>query len=246
MYIKNLFVLIHKKVYIIYIYSQKIMCLMISPRQIRAARALLDWKQSDLAEASGISLPSINNLEREIGSPRVDTFAAIQESLERAGIEFTSGNGVRLKNDIFEISHYQGDDFIEKQNDDLFFCMKNSDDEAVMCGLDERKFTIYAPDQVKRYEAYQRKTKFKERILIKNDDTFFLANPRVYRWISPELVGTIPYLVYKDRFVMIMWEQKRVVIIRNQGVADTFLKQFNFLWDIAEEIPASLHQDDKW
>ena len=210
---------------------------MITPQQIKAARALLDWKQSDLATASGLSLPSVNNIERATGSPRTDTMEALQGAMEDAGIEFMSGQGVRLKEEIFDVFKYEGDDFIEKQNDDLFACMQGAADEALMCGLDERKFPQYAPDQVVRYDAYQKKTKFKERILIRNSDTFFLANPKAYRWISPELIGTIPYLVYKDRFVMIMWEQKRVIIIRNQGVADTFRKQFDFLWNMAEPVP---------
>lgn len=210
---------------------------MITPEQIKAARALLKWKQSDLARASGLSLPSINNIERAIGSPRVDTMNALQEALENGGIQFTSGRGVCLREEIFEIHKYEGDDFIQKQNDDLFSCMQSPADEALMCGLDERKFIEYAPDQVPRYDAYQKKTKFIERILIRNDDTFFLAKPEVYRWISPELIGTIPYLVYKDHFVMIMWESKRVVIIRNQGIADTFRKQFNFLWNLAKPVP---------
>ncbi|MBI3441721.1 MAG: helix-turn-helix transcriptional regulator [Proteobacteria bacterium] len=210
---------------------------MITPEQIKAARALLKWKQSDLATASGLSLPSINNIERAIGSPRVDTMAALQTALENGGIQFTSGRGVCLRDEVFEVHKYEGDDFIRKQNDDLFSCMHSPADDALMCGLDERKFVEYAPDQVTRYDRYQKKTRFTERILIRTDDTFFLANPHVYRWISPQLIGTIPYLVYKDRFVMIMWESRRVVIIRNQSIADTFRKQFDFLWNLAAPVP---------
>lgn len=209
---------------------------MISPQQIKAARSLLDWKQSDLAQQAGLSLPSINNIERAIGSPRADTLAAIQHALEKAGIEFLTG-GVRLKDEIFEIQKFQGRDFIERQNDDLFSCMKGPDDEALMCSLDERKFPEYAPDQVLRYDQHQKATGFKEKILVKKNDNFFLANPEAYRWIAPELMGTIPYLVYKDRFAMIVWESQRVVIIRNQSIADSFRRQFEFLWKMAEKVP---------
>jgi len=40
---------------------------MISVRQMKAARALLAWSQSDLAAASGISEPTIGRLEAEDG-----------------------------------------------------------------------------------------------------------------------------------------------------------------------------------
>ena len=68
--------------------------------QLRAARALLGMKQSDLAEQSGVSLPTVKRLEGMDGSLRVrlDTITAIRVALESAGVEFTNGDapGVRL------------------------------------------------------------------------------------------------------------------------------------------------------
>ena len=46
---------------------------MITFQQVKAARALLGWKQSDLAKASGMSLPAIARLEQGGSSPRFDT-----------------------------------------------------------------------------------------------------------------------------------------------------------------------------
>ena len=72
-------------------------------RQVKAARALLAWSQADLAEASGISEPTIKRLEAvdgEIGG-RLETAEAMRTALERAGVEFIEENGggpgVRLK-----------------------------------------------------------------------------------------------------------------------------------------------------
>jgi len=210
---------------------------MITPAQIKAARALLDWKQSDLAEASGLSLPSINNIERAIGSPRVDTMQALQTALENAGIQFTSGRGVALRDEIFEMHKHEGPGFVDALNTDMFSCLRGPEDEVLMCGLDERMFVKHVPGEVMRYDDYQKKSKFKERILIAKNDTFFLADPKVYRWIAPELIGKIPYLVYKDRLVMIMWESKRTVIIRNLEIAETFRRQFEFLWKLSSPVP---------
>jgi len=67
---------------------------MITPAQIRAARALLGWHQSDLAKAAGVSLNTLNNLERDVVDARRSTVTAIQRALEQAGIEFIEG-GVR-------------------------------------------------------------------------------------------------------------------------------------------------------
>lgn len=77
--------------------------LKISIRQVKAARALLAWSQSDLARASGISEPTIKRLEASDGSlgGRADTAEKIKAALEAAGVIFlaagSQGPGVRLK-----------------------------------------------------------------------------------------------------------------------------------------------------
>ena len=210
---------------------------MITSEQIRAARALLNWKQSDLAHESGISLPSINNIERGIGSPRVDTLQSLQNALANAGIELIGQQGVTRHREIFEITEHQGDDFIIQINNDLFSCMHGPDDVAMMLGLDERKFAAYSATEMLRYDDYLLKTGFTQKILVRAGDTYLLSPPECYRWVTPELLGTIPYLVYKDRLAMMMWDAKRVVIIRSQSIADTFRKQFEFLWELGQPVP---------
>ena len=59
----------------------------ITPRQIRAARAMLEIKQKDLARAAGISLATLNNIERGVADPRSSTLAAIERALGTVGIE---------------------------------------------------------------------------------------------------------------------------------------------------------------
>jgi predicted transcriptional regulator len=63
--------------------------------QVKAARALLGWSQGDLAEASGVSHPSIKRLEAETGllGGRDDTAAKIVGALEKAGVIFVEENG---------------------------------------------------------------------------------------------------------------------------------------------------------
>jgi transcriptional regulator with XRE-family HTH domain len=62
----------------------------LTPAQIRAARALLNVKQSELAKAAGISLATLNNIERGVGDPRASTLDAIGRALEQAGVETES------------------------------------------------------------------------------------------------------------------------------------------------------------
>ena len=69
---------------------------MISVEQIRAARGLLGWSQTDLAVASGLSLPTIKRMERDDGEgPMVSEVArdCAETALEKAGVEFIPENG---------------------------------------------------------------------------------------------------------------------------------------------------------
>ena len=73
---------------------------MITALQLRAARALLEWNQKDLARASGLSLPTIQRMET-IGLQRssAGNVDKVQRTLEDAGIEFLNGGapGIRLR-----------------------------------------------------------------------------------------------------------------------------------------------------
>jgi transcriptional regulator with XRE-family HTH domain len=73
----------------------------IVPAQIRAARAMLEWSQEDLAENSGVSLSTVRDVESQ--RRPLDTSAAteIHRALENAGLIFipgaaNAGPGVRL------------------------------------------------------------------------------------------------------------------------------------------------------
>ena len=74
---------------------------MITPRQIRAARALLGWSQQQLADQAIVSLNALVRLEKGNVDSRISTVAAVQKALVKAGIEFLDadqkGEGVRLK-----------------------------------------------------------------------------------------------------------------------------------------------------
>ena len=80
---------------------------MISAAQLRAARAIIGMDQRALAEASGLSLPTIQRMEASEGVIRgnVDSLMKLIAALEAAGVELIGegavsekgGRGVRLK-----------------------------------------------------------------------------------------------------------------------------------------------------
>jgi DNA-binding XRE family transcriptional regulator len=65
----------------------------IAPEQSRAARALLDWSQTDLAKAASVSKQTLVDFERGARTPYDRTLADIRSALESAGVEFIPENG---------------------------------------------------------------------------------------------------------------------------------------------------------
>ncbi len=69
---------------------------MITAGQIRASRALLGIDQRALAEAAGLSLPTIQRMEASDGVVRgnVNSLMKLIAALESLGIELMTDNGV--------------------------------------------------------------------------------------------------------------------------------------------------------
>src|SRR5262245_5223807 len=91
---------------------------MITIRQIKGARGILDWTQDDLAQATGLSRAALNNLERGLTSPQADTLRRIEKAFGKAGIEFISG-GCRLKEEVLDVQIFQGEDALFRLYDDI-------------------------------------------------------------------------------------------------------------------------------
>ena len=69
---------------------------MITPEQIRGARAMLNMKRADLAKAADISAQALHSVERGASVARAPTLASIQRALEDAGAQFVGSDQLGL------------------------------------------------------------------------------------------------------------------------------------------------------
>jgi hypothetical protein len=66
---------------------------MLSPAQCRAARGLVNWTPSDLAQHAGVGTVTVRQLETGSHVPRRATVEVVRRALETAGVEFLDENG---------------------------------------------------------------------------------------------------------------------------------------------------------
>lgn len=74
---------------------------MITPAQCRAARALIQWSQQQLADTAHVGVVTVRQFENSAATPRNATLEVITRALETAGVIFVAENGegpgVRLR-----------------------------------------------------------------------------------------------------------------------------------------------------
>lgn len=206
----------------------------ITTAQIRGARGILNWSQSDLAERTGISATSIGSIENGQSTPRENTLKAIRQAFEKSGIEFLENEGVRKRS--AEITILRGLAGFQKFAFDIYETVQNDSREVLQAYVDDRKYADLLGDEaypyVKRMETLKEK-RFK--ILQKEDDAYFPAkNYAEYRWIPAKQFIAVPFIVYGDNLATILFEPQPTIIINTYPlVAEAYRLQFLSLWDNA-------------
>ncbi|MDD3287586.1 MAG: helix-turn-helix transcriptional regulator [Alphaproteobacteria bacterium] len=213
---------------------------MIDADQLRAARALLDWKTSDLAKKSGITVNAINNIERGVAQGRRDTMEKLQTALEDAGLEFLPDSGLRKKNRI--IVTYEGTGANKLLVEDLYNTLKNTGGEILIAHLDEgdsiRNLEL---DWLREQIIKRKEANITHRLLVKSDDTNLIPPLDTYRCIPKEFFSPYPLYIYGSKLALVSWEPSpRVIIIDDARFAESERKLFNIIWANAKELP---HKD---
>jgi transcriptional regulator with XRE-family HTH domain len=207
---------------------------MINAAQIRAARALLNWNQSQLADYSGVARGTIKNIENGDTAPRRDTAAAIQEAFEKFGVEFLPGSGTRIRET--SVVFLQNDEGIAQMWDDIYHtCVQQDCKDIMIFGIREIQ-----PSRGELYNVLLThidrlvKAGIKERILIEEGDTDYVNDWNSYRWLPKENFNTAPILCYADKIAIFIWDEpSQATIIHNSQYATSFRALFNFAWDRA-------------
>lgn len=179
----------------------------ITTAQIRGARGLLNWSQSELSERTGISGTSIGALENGQTTPRKTTLEVIQTSFGNAGIEFIE-NGVRYRNDIVTI--LEGENCYLKLLDDVFLTLRNSKNKELLISFADDKVS---PPEVNDSYRHIRKAGIKMRQLVENGNTYLMGELDEYRHVPSDFFVNRVTLIYDTKFAIVLADAKKISII---------------------------------
>ena len=210
-----------------------------TPKQIKAARILLDWKQSDLAKAAGLSKTAVTQIESGYVLPRQSSMNALRDALETQGIEFLDTQGVRIRDEIFEVSSNTGQESHIHYFKDIIETVQQTGDEILQSSIDDQFIIAHFRKELFHYYKELQKLKISEKLLTCEGDNIRYGPPDIseYRWVSKELFEQVGYTVYGNKVALFLYTQDwHHVIIENAKIAETYRQQFYKNWKNANPI----------
>lgn len=209
---------------------------MISIEQIKAARALLGWTQEELANRAGLSKPAVNTLERRIANPKVETMSAIQKAMEEAGVAFTDGPGVKLVSSVIKTEVWEGENALLRLVQDIYDTLNRSGGRLMISGVEEKRYKEFGGPLILKEIDKRLKAGIDTRLLIQEGDKDLIEPVDHYRWIPKAFFPKTPTYIYDDKYAILLWgPPKKVVLVKNKEIAESFAEQFLALWEAGQK-----------
>lgn len=207
----------------------------ITTAQIRGARGLLDWSQSELSRRTGISTTSIGNIESGHTQARESTLALIRTAFERSGVDFMGMDGVRLQTDFMQT--YTGVAGLSDFMDHLYETAKHFGGEIVLFNAYPENWVRFLGEEwvaMHSKRMAELGSKIKVKITSRQGETQFISKEFAeYRWFPEELFSQRCLYAYADSLAFVNFEETdvSVIVLRQRDFAHAFRVLFNVAWD---------------
>ncbi|NCO04434.1 MAG: helix-turn-helix transcriptional regulator [Alphaproteobacteria bacterium] len=206
---------------------------MITPTQMRAARAMLDVSQGHVAEYLGIAANTLSKIESGQSDVSGTRLTDIQRFYEREGVEFTENDGVKRNlNPIFFIETDTHEETYLKILEDVSEQLKgHKNPELLIMYSDDKVSSKKVNDKYRQ----MRNEGIKMRQLIEEGNTYMMGPLEEYRYIKKGFFINRVTLVYGDRIANETSNVLRASIRVDPINAEIQRNTFNMLWSILEQ-----------
>jgi hypothetical protein len=207
------------------------MTMMITPRQIRAARGLLEWSGDDLAEKADVTRATLSKIESDLVQPQERTLSRIAEVFDLHGVELLEGDGVKMRQQ--EVRVFSGKTGYRQFLDHVYLTLKNGG-RIRQFFLNDRSGPSFMDDYGQAHVARMGMIdNLDAKVLTAEGDTEFPASYCLYRWINKDDADLAPFYLYGDNVVMPLHEslhKREWVSINSKLLAERYMKQFDKCW----------------
>ena len=207
---------------------------MITPTQMRAARAMLDVSQGHVADHLGIAANTLSKIESGQSDISVTRNDEIRKFYEREGIEFSENDGVRWN--ITQVIKYEGSSGIKEFFDDVYkealegckINLFNGVPHLLTKWLGEEYYKMHA----ERMQKIDENIDFK--IIVEETEANFIAGSFAeYRGFPREMFNDQTIYVYGDKIGFFKFEDDNVFIsvFNSVELASSMRVLFGIAWD---------------
>ncbi|MDD3289225.1 MAG: helix-turn-helix transcriptional regulator, partial [Alphaproteobacteria bacterium] len=213
---------------------------MITGRQIRAGRSLLDWDAEDLAAQAGLSRDTVFNIEKGVVQARGGSMEKIVQAFSNNGVEFTDNQGVRFKPTGIDI--YDGAENFDRFYDFLYNHLKQNGGEVCLSIYDET-----LPTKHRRNPELHR-NHMKE-LVDRGDVTFRVLTTKSdfvsygyvkFKWQPQQSATPTGFYAFGDCLALLSFvnpSSPYIVVIQSGPLTEAYRQGFNIAWNNAEEPP---------
>lgn len=212
---------------------------MMSPRQIKAARALAGWSAEELGAKANLTADTIANIETGRTQAREGTLERIAKALDTVGVEFTENEGVRRKPTTIEI--FEGIERFNAFYDFLYQHLKLHGGEVCVTAVDEGLFSKYRVDPEqhrKRMKELVDSGKVSFRILAA--ESKFKSSFAQFKRLPKGNQSPTSFYAFGNCLALISFDHTPapyVVLHKSGPFAEAYRQSFNIAWNVAQERP---------
>jgi transcriptional regulator with XRE-family HTH domain len=212
---------------------------MITGRQIRAARSLLDWTAADLAEKAGLTRETVSRIE-------VDTVQAREGSLEKLlkvfdvyRIEFIDNQGVRFKANDIEV--FEGVERFHDFTEFVYEHLLRNGGEVCVSAVDENLFRKYRKDvELYRKRMQELVARGDVTVRVLATESIFTSAWAQFKWQPEQSSVPTSFYAFGECLALISFAHEPppyVVLLKSGPFAEAYRHAFNIAWANAKEPP---------
>lgn len=214
--------------------------MLVSPNQIKAGRALIDWSAEELGKRCGATKATISGIETGKSTGSVELLSRIVYALQAAGVEFTDAGGVQPRQS--KINIYRGHEGFKAFFDDVYEVAQTNDaPDICLTNVNEAEYDrwlgAYEPIHINRMAKLE---KVKLRVLMKEQDLHLTSTAYCeYRWVPEQRFADVSLYIYGDKVAFIEFSERdvTVTVVESKAVTETQRKMFELAWENASTRP---------